>query len=134
MKRLLLIALAGMLLASIHASAAPTDDDKEGTITGMPIKRAGSGWLGLEIKDDCFRLTFYNDKKKPVPADRPAAVLHWPVHYQPNDERTELGAGDDPSVLTSSYPVKAPHTFKLYITLLISGSADVESYVVDFSE
>jgi hypothetical protein len=132
MKRILLIAIAGMLLACVRAGAAP--DDKEGTITGIPIKRAAAGWLGIEIKDNCFRMTFYDDKKKPVAADRDSAVLWWPVHYQPNDERTELTSSDNPAVLSSPYTVKAPHTFKLHITLLIPGSTDVETYVVDFSE
>jgi hypothetical protein len=131
MKRILLIVLAGMLLACIRTNAAT--DDKEGTIDGLPIKRAAAGWLGIEIKDNCFRMTFYNDKKKPVAADRDSAVLWWPVHYQPNDERTELTPTDNPAVFGSQYPVKAPHTFKLHITLMIPGSSDVETYVVDFS-
>src|SRR5476649_1296691 len=106
MKRILLIAIAGMLLSC--ARAADTPDEKEGTIAGQAIKRAQAGWLGIEIKGNCFQMTFYNDKKKPVPADRPSAVLWWPVHYQPNDERTELVPGGDPSVLASQYPVKDP--------------------------
>lgn len=131
MKRFLLLALAGMLLATVRVGAAP--DEKEGTIEGLAIKRAGTGWLGLQLKDNCFQLTFYNDKKNPVPADRDSAIMKWPVHYQPNDERTELTPTDNPAVFGSQYPVKAPHTFKLYITLLIPGSSDVESYVVDFN-
>jgi hypothetical protein len=131
MKRFLLIALAGMLFACVRAGAAP--DDKEGTVAGLAIKRTAAGWLGVEIKDNCFQLTFYNDKKKPVPADRDSAVFWWPVHYQPNEERTELLPTDNPAVFSSQYPVKAPHTFKLHITLLIPGSSDVETYVVDFS-
>ena len=131
MKRILLIAFARMLLSCVCAMAAP--DEKEGTIAGLSIKRAGTGWLGLEIKDNCFRMTFYDDKKNPVQADRSSAVLWWPVHYQPNDERTELTSTDNPAVLSSLYPVKAPHTFKLHITLPIDGSADVETYVIDYS-
>ena len=132
MKRILLAAVVGMLLA-FTCAAATTPEEKEGTIAGTAIKRSGAGWLGLEIKDNTFRMTFYGEKKKPVAADRSSAVLWWPVHYQPNDERTELVPSDDPAVMTSQYPVKLPHTFKLHITLLIDGSTDVESYVVDFS-
>ena len=132
MKRILLLAMAGMLLScTCIASAA---DDKEGTIQGIPIKRSQGGWLGLELKDSNFILTFYNDKKKPVAADRPSAVVWWSVHYQPNAERTELTAGGSPSVLASSYVVKEPHTYKLHMTLLETGTSDVETYVVDVSE
>jgi hypothetical protein len=136
MKRMLLIAVAGVLLSCACARAAEDDKakDKEGVVAGFAIKRDDSGWLGLEIKDNLFRMTFYNDKKKPVPANRPSAVVWWSVHYQPNPERTELTPTDDPAILASGYLVKDPHVFKLHITLLKPGTTDVETYVVDFSE
>ncbi|HZZ20800.1 MAG TPA: hypothetical protein VFE25_15605 [Opitutaceae bacterium] len=136
MKRFLLVALTGMLLscALVARAADEKDKEKEGTIVGMPIKRSGAGWLGLELKDSNFVLTFYNDRKKPVAADRPSAVVWWSVHYQPNAERTELTPGGSPSVLASSYFVKEPHSFKVHMTLLETGTSDVESYVVDFAQ
>jgi hypothetical protein len=136
MKRVALMVFAGLLLSSACALAAPDApaDEKEGTITGTPIKRSQSGWLGVELKGGTFHLNFYNDKKKPVPADRTSAVFRWPVHYQPNDERTELVATDDASVLASAYPVKPPFSFKLHIALLGGDQKDdVESYTIDFS-
>jgi hypothetical protein len=138
MKRMLLIAVAGVLLSCACARAAEDDKDKdkdkEGVVAGFAIKRDDSGWLGLEIKDNLFRMTFYNAKKKHVPANRPSAVVWWSVHYQPNPERTELTPTDDPAILASGYLVKDPHVFKLHITLLKPGTTDVETYVVDFSE
>lgn len=139
MKRTVLLALSGCLLSALCVMAAPTppappDADKEGTVAGTPIQRADGGWLGLELKDGTFQITFYNAKKKPVPADRSSAVLLWSVHYQPNPERTQLLPSSDPAVLSSPYPVKPPHTFNLHITLLKDGSPDVESYVIEFSD
>jgi hypothetical protein len=139
MKRSVFLVLAGLLLSAVcggaapSAPAAPSDDAKEGTIKGVAVKRDQGGWLGIEISGGAFRLTFYNDKKKPVAADRSSAILRWPVHYQPNNERTELLPTDDPAVLGSEYNVKPPHTFKLFITLISSGSSDVEAYTIDFS-
>jgi hypothetical protein len=136
MKHLVFLIFAGLLLSSACGFAAPAaaaDDEKEGTISGLPIQRPQGGWLGIEIKDNSFVLTFYNAKKKPTPADKTGAVLRWAVHYQPNDERTELTPTADPAVLSSQYPVKPPHSFILHITLL-SDSKDVETYVVNFSE
>jgi hypothetical protein len=78
-------------------------------------------------------LTFYNAKKKPTPADKTSAVLRWPVHYQPNDERTELTPTGDPAVFASQYSIKPPHTFILHITLLSDSKDDVETYDIDFS-
>jgi len=136
MKRVVFLVLAGLLLSGARAVAAPDApaDDKEGTVAGTPIKRALVGWLGVEIKGGAFLLTFYNDKKKPVAADRTSAVFRWPVHYQPNDERTELVATSDPDVLASPYPVKPPYSFKLHIALLGGDQKDgVEGYTIDFS-
>jgi hypothetical protein len=139
MKRAVFLVFSGLLLSAVCAVAAPaapkapSDDDKEGTIAGTAVPREKGGFIGVELKDGTFRVTFYNEKKKPVPADKASAVLRWPVHYQPNNERTELLPTDDPAVLASDYPVKPPHTFKLHISLLSPSTADVESYVIDFS-
>jgi hypothetical protein len=137
MKRIVLLVFAGLLLSSacaMAAPAAPADEEKEGTIAGTAIKRSsGDGWLGIELDSGSFVLTFYNAKKKPTAADKTGAVLRWPVHYQPNDERTELVPTSDPAVFASSYPVKPPYSFKLHITLLAGPKDDVETYVIDFS-
>jgi hypothetical protein len=136
MKRILILAFVGLLLTGAGAAPAPDtppDADKVGTISGIPVKRPQGGWLGVELKDSCFVLTFYDEKKKPVAADRSSAVFRWPVHYQPNSERTELVPTGDPAVFASQYAVKAPYTFKLFITLLTDGSTDVETYTIDFS-
>jgi hypothetical protein len=139
MKRTALLAFSCLVAACACAAASrptPTPtDEKEGTVAGMAIQRPQGGWLGVEIKDRTFRITFYNDKKKPVPADVTSAVLRWPVHYQPNDERTELLPSADPSVLASAYAVKGPLSFRLHITLLNEGKPDaVESYTIDFQQ
>ncbi len=138
MKRLAPIGLAGLFLVSAGAllgrpTPTPTEE-AEGTISGIAIARAAGGWLGLELREHTFRLTFYDAKKKPVAADVTSAVLRWPVRYQPNDERTLLVPTDDPSVLASSYWVKGPLAFKLHITLLVEGKTDAppESYVIDY--
>jgi hypothetical protein len=134
-RRLFLLLVSGLVLASAARAAAAADDEKEGTIEGTAIKRTvGDGWLGLQLKDGTFRLTFYNAKKKPVEADKSSAVFRWPVHYQPNDERTELTGTDNPAVLASSYPVRGPYAFKLHIALLPAAQdGTVEGYVIDFS-
>ncbi|HEY1848005.1 MAG TPA: hypothetical protein VGG37_02310, partial [Opitutaceae bacterium] len=61
MRRLFLLLVSGLVLASAARAAAAADDEKEGTIEGTAIKRTvGDGWLGLQLKDGTFRLTFYN--------------------------------------------------------------------------
>jgi hypothetical protein len=137
MKRTALLALGGLALAAVCGAApAPTPtptEEAEGTVSGTPVARSQGGWLGVEVVNRTFRVTFYDEKKKPVPADATSAILRWTVQYQPNDERTELLPTDDPSVLASSYAVKGPLIFKLHITLLTeSKPAAAESYFIDF--
>lgn len=130
-----LVALAVAAPLGLWAKPRPTPTpEPEGTISGTAIARPNGGWLGLELQDHTFRLTFYDANKKPVPADVASAVLRWPVRYQPNDERTLLTPTGDPSVLASSYWVRGPLAFKLHITLLaeVKGDAPPESYVIDF--
>ena len=138
MKRIAIIAFVGLALLAVRslpaADKAP-DSEKEGTVAGLAVARAQGGWLGVEIKGGSFQITFYDAKKKPVAADASSAVLRWPVHYQPNPERTELTSSGDSSVLASSYSVKPPHTFVLHITLLFAGKPDAsESYTVNYTE
>jgi hypothetical protein len=134
MKRAVFLLLSGLILTSACGWAADAPaEEKEGTIAGTPVKRDQGGWLGVEIKGGTFHLNFYNDKKKPVPADRSSAVFRWSVHYQPNDERTQLLPTDDPAVLASSYPVKPPLSFKLHIALFSDSLKEPESYILDFS-
>jgi len=136
MKRIALLAFAGLVLAAVCGAAprpTPTPTEEEGRISGVPVQRTQGGWLGVEVTDRTFKITFYNDKKKPVPADVSSAILRWPVHYQPNDERIQLLPTDDPSVLASPYAVKGPLSFKLRITLLTESKPDsAETYVIDF--
>jgi len=139
MKRLALVAFAGLLISAAHALASPTppqgkDDDKEGTVAGTPVQRSQGGWIGIELKGNNWVLTFYNEKKKPIPADVSSAVFWWPVHYQPNAERTELLPSDNAAVFSSPYSVRAPHTFILHVVLLKEEKTDyTESYVINYS-
>lgn len=125
--------------AKTPAKSAPakTDVKKEepmGKIEGIEIKR-GSGYLGIALDGGTFKLSFYNSKKKPVAADVSRAALRWPVSYRQGDERTVLNVSGDGKSLTSPKVVKAPHNFKLFITLLPGEGGEEtasESYVVDF--
>src|SRR5262249_51909325 len=104
-------------------------------IDGLTIPRANGTFLGIEIKNNNFVLSFYDAKKKKVAPDLPRATLRWPVKYQPTDERTVLNPGSDGFSLTSPKGIRAPHTFKLYVSLFAEGKDDAaESYVVDYHD
>ena len=120
--------------ACLPAKAAPAETTQsEGVIPGTTIARPNGHFLGLEVVTGNFKLSFYNEHKKPEAGDLSSAVLRWPVHYQPNDERTLLTPTGDGLALTSGKAVKAPLSFKLFMSMFAPGKTDpVESYVIDF--
>ena len=59
-------------------------------IPGMEISRGAKGFMGLELVNGNFKLSFYDEKKKPIAPDVTRAALRWDVKYQPTPERTVL--------------------------------------------
>lgn len=102
-------------------------------IKGIEIVRPNGTFLGLEVVNNNFVLTFYDVKKKKMTADVARATMRWPVKYQPTDERTVLNPAADGMSLTSTKPVRPPHAFKVFVALFVEGSETaVENYVVDY--
>jgi hypothetical protein len=107
-------------------------DDEMGKIEGIEIPH-GKGFMGLQLVNSTFKLSFYDAKKKPTAPDVTRAALRWDVKYQPAPERAVLNP-DGGTALTSAKVVKPPYTFKLNITL-IKGEGDdaaTEFLSVDF--
>lgn len=124
--------------AAPSAKAAPADPAKKkeeamGKITGTEIPRANGTFLGLEVVNGTFKLTFYDKKKKPVTMDVTRATARWPNTRAPGDNRTVLnGSGTS---LVGAKPVVPPYTFNVYLTLLRGEGENaqaVESFVVPF--
>ena len=119
----------GVLLATAADEKAPAK------IEGIPITRPNGTFLGLQIKDNNFVLTFYDKQKKKMTPDVARATVRWPVKYQPNDERAVLNPGGDEFSLTSPRTVRPPHTFKVFLLLFVDGNEDpAESYNLDYHE
>ena len=142
--------LAATMVADA-SGALPLESEKPGAgksakkeeppakIEGMEIARGDAGFMGLQIVDANFRLTFYDLKKKPIVADVTRAVLRWQPNYQRNEERVVLERSGDGKFLTSPRVIRPPHHFKLYMTLFkepAPGTEAVaaENYVVDFAQ
>ena len=106
-------------------------------IEGMQISR-GSGFLGIQIVDSTFKLSFYDAEKKPVSPDVDRAALRWDPKYKVGEERVILNLAADGKSLSSPKTIRPPYLFKLYITLVrdaAAGSPPVsETMVVDFRQ
>ncbi len=103
-----------------------------GKIDGLEIARPNGTFLGLQIVNNNFVLSFYDAKKHRTTADVSRATLRWAVKYQPQDERAVLNPSGDGQSLTSAKTIRPPHSFKVFLALFVEGSdSAVESYSVD---
>jgi hypothetical protein len=113
------------------------DDKKkveEPKIPGVTIARANGTYLGLEVVNADFKLSFYDKKKKLMAPDVTRASARWPNPRSvlgPN--RTILNSNG--SALIGSKPVVPPFTFLVHLSLM-QGDGDeskvVENYDVAF--
>lgn len=129
--------------ASTKKAPAPAPAKKKeeppGKIEGMEIARGDKGFLGLQIVNGTFKLSFYDTKKKPIAPDVTRAALRWDPRNRVGQERAVLTA-DGSNALTSAKNIRPPYSFKLFITLLKDAggeNADApagETLVVDFRQ
>ena len=100
------------------------------TIPGITIARANGTWLGLEVENGVFKLSFYDKKKKPAAVDVTRASARWPNPRAPGDNRTVLNVSG--TALVGQKPVIPPYTFIVFITLL-QGEGDDAKAVENYS-
>ena len=116
------------------ADKAGKKEEPPPKIEGMEIARGAKGFLGLQIVDGNFKLSFFDPKKKAIASDVVRAVLRWTPNYKPGTEIYILGPGDGKS-LTVAKTVRPPYTIKLFMSLFVEGNDEpVESYVLDFKQ
>lgn len=120
------------------AAVAPKSDQKTvapiGNVDGIAIPRPNGTFLGLQIANNNFVLSFYDAKKRKIAPDVTRATLRWPVKYQPADERAVLNPGSDGTSLTSPKTIRPPHQFRAMLNLFVEGNESaVETYAVDYA-
>lgn len=121
--------------AKAPAAKAVKKEDEPGKIDGVAIPRA-EGFLGVQVVDGKFKVSFYDAKKKPVTPDIGRAVLRWDPKGKIGQDRAVLMAGGGTALASDKY-VRPPYNFKLYITLLKEGADEAgpaESYTIDFRQ
>jgi hypothetical protein len=110
-------------------------EEPMGKITGAEIARTNGTFLGLEVVDGVFKLSFYNKKKKPMPVDVTRATARWPNLRLPHENHSVLNPAGN--ALVGQNPVVPPFAFNVFITLLQGEGDDakaVETYMVPFHE
>lgn len=143
---LLVILVLGFvqLSAQTTKSAAPgkadAKNEAEPKIEGIAIARPDGTYLGIALENGSFKLSFYDNKKKPARPDVPRAAARWNPSQKIGSERIILNPSADGKALVGNKPVRPPYTFKLYLTLLKGEAAGdaaaptsaVETYTIDF--
>ena len=123
--------------AQAAAKATKKAEEPE-KIKGIEIPRGTKGFLGIQIVDSTFRLSFYDEKKKPIPADMDRAALRWDPKYKVGEDRVVLTKNEDGKTLSSLKNIRPPYNFKLFITLLKdatdSAPSSTESFTIDFRQ
>jgi hypothetical protein len=115
------------------ADKSAKKDEPPPKIEGMEIPRGAKGFLGLQIVDGNFKLSFFDPKKKAIAPDVVRAVLRWTPNYKPGTEIYVLAPSG--KALTAAKTVRPPYAFKLFMSLFVDGNDEpVESYVLDFKQ
>ena len=113
-------------------------DEPPPKIEGMEIARGARGFLGLQIEEGKFKLTFYDAKKKPVAPDMTQAALRWDPKGTIGTERTLLTASGDGKSLTSAKVIRPPYMFRLFMSLqkveADGVASETENLKVDFRQ
>jgi hypothetical protein len=122
------------ILAALPAGAADTaKEDEMGKIPGITLTRPSGTFLGLEIASGNFKLSFYDDKKKPVAVDDVVArgTARWDNKQKVGSDFTVMNKTDDGKALVGVKFVRPPYNFIVFINLLNAAGDVVESYPVN---
>lgn len=108
----------------------------EPKIDGVVVSRGDKGFLGVQIVNGTFKITFHDVKKNPIAPDVARAVLRWDPKYKVGQDRVVLNPGEDGKSLSSPRSIRPPYQFKLFIVLLKqAGEGEdpaAETHVIDF--
>lgn len=106
---------------------------EEPKIPGVTIPRANGTFLGLEVADAKFKLTFYDKKKKKMAVDVTRATARWP-----NTRSATVAFNftvlnpSGPNSLLAQKPALPPYAWNVTITLL-QGEGDTAKAVETFT-
>ncbi len=112
---------------------AKADTPEEIILPGVVQPRPNGGFLTVEVVDGKFKLSFYDAKKKQVPADVARATARWRSNRKTSEDRSVLNPDGDGKSLVGVGFVRPPFIFKVYLTLLNEEGTASESHVIDLN-
>lgn len=123
----------GLLVALPLQAAGKAKGEEEGKITGITLNRPSGQFLGLEIVGGNFKLSFYDEKKKPLPVDPAVArgSARWDNKQKLGTDFTVMNRTDDGLALVGSKFVRPPYNFIVFLSLLNEAGDVIENYPVN---
>jgi outer membrane biosynthesis protein TonB len=122
--------------AKKKADDAKKKEKEEPKIPGVVVERGQKGFMGVEIINGAFKITFYDQKRKKIAPDVARAALRWDAKYKVGQERLVLNPDADGNSLSSPKTIRPPYNFKLFITLVKEATESAEpvgeTHVIDF--
>lgn len=129
--------------AEADASADATAAEEEPVLEGVVVERTNGGYLTLTTTGTALVVRFFDEKKKPVAADATRGFVRFQFPNR-KPERRPLILSEDGLSLSHGEPVRQPHIFKAFVTLVHGAAssdggdsdgesgAEAEKYVVDY--
>ncbi len=115
------------------AAPAVAKEEKEPVIEGYVIARKAGGFLGLQVVDGNFKLSFYDTKKKPVAPDVARGTARWNPPQKTGSALAVLNPGSDGTSLVGNKFVRPPLNFMVFLTLLNAAGEVTEAYPVNLA-
>ncbi len=112
------------------ADAPPEAPDSETVLPGSVVPH-GEGWLSLAIADGTFVLSLYDARKQPIDMPFVRATARWNSPLRTSEQRLVMNPAGDGRTLKGNKPVRPPHVFKVFLTLINPDDSVGASYAID---
>lgn len=109
---------------SVPAAAKAAKEDEMGVVEGFEIARASGGYLGVTTDGVSLVVTFYDDKRKPTPADAVRINARW---TDTKLRRAVLLPSGDKS-FRSPPVLKPPFRYVAFLVLIGPDDQEMETY------
>lgn len=120
--------------AKQEETAKAEGDEAEAVVPGTVIARTNGTFLSVTVENNCFKIAFYDAKKKKMAADVSRASIRWNPKNKKGEERRILNPAGDGQSLEAPPPVQPPLNFRIYVTLLGENDVAMETYNTDFHQ
>jgi len=120
--------------ANPKAGPAKKEVKKEAPLPKIPgtvLNRPNGTFLGLEVVNGNFKLTFYDKKHKPMGVDVTRATARWPNTRSAAVQWNRTVLNGSGTTLVGAKPVFPPFTFSVHI-ILLQGDGDEAKMVEEY--